>query len=72
MKKYLYEPMNATEYFLYEIAKSNDEIIDLLRKQVESKKEATPIEVKAIVEEKAPVEVKAPVKKTRAKKKVTE
>lgn len=37
MKKYIYEPMNATEYFLYEIAKSNDEVISLLRKMVESK-----------------------------------
>ena len=33
MKKFDYQPMNAIEYFLHEIARNTEEISELLKKQ---------------------------------------
>lgn len=34
MKKYAYEPMNATEFYLHEIARNTEEIAELLKRGV--------------------------------------
>lgn len=75
-KEYAYQPMNAIEFFLCEIARNTEEMVELLKVQkqpIDVKDETITLVVKEEVKVEEPiVEEKPTPKRTRRKRTTTE